>query len=76
MQNRPNFATEMGVDTMCGQVRMVGLNPTSGDAYIFVGKSRKVMKILRWVRECRPYSGWETSPYLANSPITSLLPYK
>ena len=56
MQNRPNFATEMGVDTMCGQVRMVGLNPTSGDAYIFVGKSRKVMKILHWVRECRPYS--------------------
>ena len=40
----------MGVDAMCGQVRMVGLNPACGDVYIFVGKSRKVMKILHWER--------------------------
>ena len=36
----------MGVNSMCGQVRRVGLNPASGDIYVFVGKSRKVMKIL------------------------------
>ena len=40
----------MGVDAMCGQVRTVGLNPACGDVYIFVGKSRKVMKILHWER--------------------------
>ena len=36
----------MGVNAMCGRVRMVGLNPAGGDVYVFVGKSRKVMKIL------------------------------
>ena len=40
----------MGVDAMCGRVRMVGLNPAGGDVYVFVGKSRKVMKILHWER--------------------------
>ena len=40
----------MGVNAMCGRVRMVGLNPASGDVYVFVGKSRKVMKILHWER--------------------------
>lgn len=38
----------MGIDCLGGQVRMVGLEPTNGDVYIFVGKSRKVMKILHW----------------------------
>lgn len=40
----------MGVDGMCGQVRMVGLDPTNGDAYVFVGNSRTIMKILHWER--------------------------
>ena len=37
-----------GVNTLCGEVRRVGLDPTNGDVYIFVGKSRKVMKLLHW----------------------------
>ena len=40
----------MGVNAMCGQACMIGLNPAGGDVYVFVGKSRKVMKILHW--EC------------------------
>ena len=31
---------------MCGQVRSVGLGPSDGSVYIFVGKIRKVMKLL------------------------------
>jgi len=38
----------MGINCLCGQVRLVGLEPTNGDVYIFVSKSRKVMKILHW----------------------------
>lgn len=38
----------VGVNGMCGQVRKIGLDPTNGDAYIFVGSSRKIMKILHW----------------------------
>lgn len=38
----------MGVDCLSGQVRRMGLNPTNGNAYVFVGRSRKVMKILVW----------------------------
>ncbi len=38
----------MGVNCLSGQVRMVGLDPSNGDVYIFVGRSRKVMKILHW----------------------------
>lgn len=38
----------MGVNCLSGQVRMVGLDPSNGDVYIFVSKSRKVMKILHW----------------------------
>ena len=34
----------IGVNGMCGQVRAVGLDPTNGDVYIFVGSSRKIMK--------------------------------
>ena len=40
----------IGVNGMCGQVRGVGLEPTNGDVYIFVGKSRKIMKLLHWER--------------------------
>lgn len=38
----------MGVNCLCGQVRSAGLIPHNGDAYIFVGRSRQVMKILHW----------------------------
>jgi len=38
----------MGVYCLSGQVRQFGLDPTNGDVYIFVGRSRKVMKILHW----------------------------
>jgi len=38
----------MGINCLSGQVRQVGLGPANGDVYIFVGKSRKVMKILHW----------------------------
>ena len=38
----------MGINCLSGQVRQVGLEPANGDVYIFVGKSRKVMKILHW----------------------------
>ena len=38
----------IGVNGMCGQVRSVGLDPTNGDVYIFVGRTRKVMKLLHW----------------------------
>lgn len=34
---------------MC-QVRSVGLDPTDGNVYVFVGKTRKVMKLLHWER--------------------------
>ena len=37
-----------GVNTLCGQVRMAGLDPTNGDVYVFVGRSRQVMKLLHW----------------------------
>lgn len=40
----------LGVNGMCGHVRKVGLDPTSGDVYIFVGKSRTTMKLLHWER--------------------------
>ena len=40
----------MGVNGMCGQVRKVGLVPSNGDVYIFVGKSRTTMKLLHWER--------------------------
>ena len=39
-----------GVNKLCGQVRSVGLDPANGDVYIFVGKSRKLMKVLHWER--------------------------
>ncbi len=37
----------MGANCLSGQVRQVGLDPTNGDVYIFVGRSRKLM-ILHW----------------------------
>lgn len=40
----------MGVNGKCGRVRSVGLDPTNGSVYIFVGKSRRIMKLLHWER--------------------------
>lgn len=40
----------IGINGMCGQVRLVGLEPANGDVYIFVGRSRNIMKILHWER--------------------------
>lgn len=40
----------IGVNGMCGQIRHLGLDPTNGDVYIFVGKSRRIMKLLHWER--------------------------
>lgn len=49
MARRP-IDMRIGINGMCGQVRKVGLDPTNGDVYIFVGKSRKIMKLLHWER--------------------------
>ena len=43
----------MGVNGMCGQVRKVGLEPSNGDVYVFVGKSCTTLKLLHW--ECGGY---------------------
>ena len=40
----------VGVNTMCGKVRHAGRIPTDGSMYVFVGKTRKVMKLLHWER--------------------------
>lgn len=40
----------IGLNGMSGQVRRFGLDPTNGAAYIFVGRSRQIMKILHWER--------------------------
>ena len=47
-----NSPTDMrvGVNAMCGKVRQAGRNPTDGKVYVFVGKTRKVMKLLHWER--------------------------
>ena len=38
------------VNKLCGQVRSVGLDPANGHVYVFVGSSRKLMKLLHWER--------------------------
>ena len=47
-----NAPTDMrvGVNVMCGKVRQAGGDPTDGKVYVFVGKTRKVMKLLHWER--------------------------
>ena len=47
-----NAPTDMrvGVNAMCGKVRQGGGDPTDGKVYVFVGKTRKVMKLLHWER--------------------------
>ena len=47
-----NVPTDMrvGVNAMCGKVRQSGYEPTNGAVYVFVGKTRQVMKLLHWER--------------------------
>ena len=47
-----NAPTDMrvGVNAMCGKVRQAGRNPTDRKVYVYVGKTRKVMKLLHWER--------------------------
>lgn len=47
-----NAPTDMrvGVNAMCGKVRQAGGDPTDGKVYVFVGKTRTVMKLLHWER--------------------------
>ncbi|MDY4230115.1 MAG: IS66 family insertion sequence element accessory protein TnpB, partial [Prevotella sp.] len=47
-----NAPTDMRVEVnaMCGKVRQGGGDPTDGKVYVFVGKTRKVMKLLHWER--------------------------
>ena len=40
----------IGVNGMCGYISSAGLDPTCGEVYIFVGRSRKTMKLLHWER--------------------------
>lgn len=40
----------IGVNGMCGHIRSAGFDPTDGVVYIFVGKSRRTMKLLHWER--------------------------
>ena len=40
----------IGVNGMCGQVRAVGLDPTNGDVFFFVGTNRKIMNLWQWER--------------------------
>ena len=37
-----------GINGLCGDIRRVGLVPNNGEVYVFVNKSRKVMKVLHW----------------------------
>ena len=41
----------IGINSMCGCVRQYGMEPTSGDVYIFVGRRRNTMKLLHYERE-------------------------
>ena len=38
----------IGINGMCGCVRQYGMEPTSGDVYIFVGRRRTTMKLLHY----------------------------
>lgn len=39
-----------GLDGLCGLIRYFSLNPTNGDVYVFLNKSRTTMKLLHWER--------------------------
>lgn len=40
----------VGVNSMCGKVREAGFDPTCGKVFVFVGKGRRLMKLLHWER--------------------------
>ena len=58
-----NAPTDMrvGVNAMCGKVRQAGGDPTDGKVYVFVGKTRKVMKLLHWERGGYDMMKWQRS---------------
>ena len=58
-----NAPTDMrvGVNAMCGKVRQAGGDPTDGRVYVFVGKTRKVMKLLHWERGGYDMMKWQRS---------------
>lgn len=39
-----------GVDGLCGLIRYLSLSPTNGDVYVFINRSRTVLKLLHWER--------------------------
>ncbi|GAB1414936.1 IS66 family insertion sequence element accessory protein TnpB [Paludibacter sp.] len=39
-----------GLDGLCGMIRYLSLNPTNGDVYVFLNKTRTTMKLLHWER--------------------------
>ncbi len=48
-----NLSTDMrlGINKTCGKVLQWGRIRTDGMVYVFVGKTRKIMKLLHWKRE-------------------------
>ena len=41
----------IGVNGMCAKVRLSGFEPTYGKMFVFVGKDRRLMKLLYWERD-------------------------
>lgn len=39
-----------GIDGLCGILRYESLDPTNGDVYIFLNKSRTTLKLVHWER--------------------------
>ena len=39
-----------GIEGLCGMVRHLSLLPTNGDVYVFLNKSRTILKLLHWER--------------------------
>lgn len=39
-----------GIDSLCGLINHLSLNPGNGDVYVFFNKSRTTMKLLHWER--------------------------
>ena len=39
-----------GIEGLCGMVRYLSLSPTNGDVYVFINKTRTILKLLHWER--------------------------
>ncbi len=39
-----------GVNGLCGVIHYLSLNPTNGDVYVFLNKTRTTLKLLHWER--------------------------